>query len=105
MGPGQRLEGWGGVKSKPAEQEVISPSGREHIEPAGRRWRSSRSCMEACPPSPWGRGGSLRAEESQWGILKGMLSQGHCAHLGGTGVGDGQFTFEVYLSYFDQLDN
>lgn len=35
------------------------------------------------------------------GILKGMLSQGHCAHLGGTGVGDGQFTFEVYLSYFD----
>lgn len=38
MGPGQRLEGWGGVKSKPAEQEVISPQA-ESTQPAGRRWR------------------------------------------------------------------
>ena len=76
MGPGQRLEGWGGVKSKPAEQEVISPqaeSSREHTELSRSQQAgegeagSSGSCMEDCPPSPWGSEEASRGqEESQW---------------------------------------
>ena len=84
---------WGGVKSKPAEQEVISPQ----VESTPSRGQEVHGGLPALTLGEWGS----PAGGEPVGILEGSAFPRALCPPGWHRVGDGQLTFEVYLSYFD----